>query len=306
MKKIFFIFFSVLFIFINISLFAASDRKDVKIYDCFPFFDELDILEIRLNELYDVVDYFVIVENELTFSGKLKPLFFEQNKQRFSKFLDKIIHVRGPKINFAFSPWVRENAQRNDILLGLRNAKDSDIILVSDVDEIINSKKINEIKMMLSLNQDPIRLSMKMYRFFLNRQDTELNHWCLPYAITMKTLKTKKKYAPQYFRTIYEYKNILNDAGWHFTSHGWTKKYIYKLESWAHQERNVKRNKEPKNILLDARHCCLVEIDNTYPKYITQNIEYFKKINFIDDNLPIEENIKLFDIRQKMIEDQKN
>ena len=62
-----------------------------KIYDCFNFFNELDILEMRLNILYDYVDYFVIVESSVTHTGLEKEYIFEKNKERFSKFVDKII-----------------------------------------------------------------------------------------------------------------------------------------------------------------------------------------------------------------------
>ena len=54
-----------------------------KIYDCFNFFNELDLLEIRLNTLYDIVDYFVIIESNLTHSGEVKPFYYEDNKSRF-------------------------------------------------------------------------------------------------------------------------------------------------------------------------------------------------------------------------------
>ena len=64
----------------------------MKIYDCFNFFNELDLLEIRLNTLKDSVDYFVIVESNVTHSGQFKPLYYEENKERFKSFEDKIIH----------------------------------------------------------------------------------------------------------------------------------------------------------------------------------------------------------------------
>jgi len=62
-----------------------------KIYDTFLFFNELDLLEIRLTMLYPHVDYFVISECDYTFSGKQKPFYFDENKEKFSKFMDKII-----------------------------------------------------------------------------------------------------------------------------------------------------------------------------------------------------------------------
>lgn len=64
-----------------------------RIYDCFTFFNELDLLELRLNELASVVDYFVIAEATHTFTGKPKPLHFKENAARFEAFLPRIIHI---------------------------------------------------------------------------------------------------------------------------------------------------------------------------------------------------------------------
>ena len=89
------------------------------IIDCFPFFNELDLLEIRLNVLNDVVDKFVLVEASKTQSLIDKPFYFEENKDRYSKFLDKIIHVKitdYPKKD----GWAMENYQRNCIVKGLQ------------------------------------------------------------------------------------------------------------------------------------------------------------------------------------------
>ena len=65
----------------------------MKIIDCFTFYNELDMLEFRLTELNDVVDYFVLVECIKTHVNNDKELFFENNKKRYSKFLHKIIHI---------------------------------------------------------------------------------------------------------------------------------------------------------------------------------------------------------------------
>jgi len=116
----------------------------MKIYDCFTFFNELDLLEIRLNELNEVVDYFVIVEANKTQTGKDKEYYFEKSKSRFKRFEEKIIHLKinmPPTKNF----WVMENYQRDCILKGLKNCKDEDIILISDLDEIPNKNKIKNI-----------------------------------------------------------------------------------------------------------------------------------------------------------------
>ena len=94
------------------------------IYDCFTFFNELDLLEIRLNVLNGCVDKFVLVEMGKTHTGKDKPLVFEQNKERFSIFKDKIIHIivdDYPELEKSESDgygnkWLLENYQRDAIM----------------------------------------------------------------------------------------------------------------------------------------------------------------------------------------------
>jgi beta-1,4-mannosyl-glycoprotein beta-1,4-N-acetylglucosaminyltransferase len=128
----------------------------MKIFDCFTFFNELDLLEIRLTELYDVVDYFVIIEADKTQTGKPKEYYFEKNKTRFIRYKDKIIHfkINMPETN---NFWIMENYQRNQILRGLINCKKNDIILISDLDEIPNPKQFNEIKLLLNKQITPFQ-----------------------------------------------------------------------------------------------------------------------------------------------------
>lgn len=115
-------------------------------YDCFPFFNELDILEIRLNTLDKHVDKFVLVEASKTQSLLDKPYFFEENKARYSKFLNKIIHVKVSD-NPDLPGWVMENHQRNCITRGLVDCNGEDTILISDVDEIPNLNDIDMSKL---------------------------------------------------------------------------------------------------------------------------------------------------------------
>ena len=114
------------------------------IYDCFPFYNELDVLELRLHQHAPFVDKFVIVEATQTFQGKPKRMFFEENKQRYAAFLDRIIHVQFefPKV-FDKSYlrineiWARDFYQRDQISRGLGEAQPDDLIIVSDVDEML-------------------------------------------------------------------------------------------------------------------------------------------------------------------------
>src|SRR5712692_10307059 len=106
------------------------------IYDCFPFFNELDLLEIRLSELAGVVDRFVLVESTRTHTNQPKPLYYHENRTRYSQFSSKIVHIVVEDMPGGENAWVRENHQRNCIIRGLSGCGDDDTILVSDVDEI--------------------------------------------------------------------------------------------------------------------------------------------------------------------------
>jgi hypothetical protein len=106
------------------------------IYDCFPFFNELDLLEIRLMELDPVVDRFVLAEAPVTHAGREKPLFFAENAKRFAKWRRKIVHVVVDDMPTGSDPWERENHQRNAIVRGLAKAVPNDGVIISDADEI--------------------------------------------------------------------------------------------------------------------------------------------------------------------------
>ena len=130
---------------------SAGDDKPsplvVMLYDCFTFYNELDLLEVRLHEHNAAVDRFVLVEARQTFQGVPKDLVFEKNKQRFAPFLDKIIHViidfpEHIALNYyknSNAAWNREFFQRDAMAQGLAAAQPNDLIMVSDVDEIVRS-----------------------------------------------------------------------------------------------------------------------------------------------------------------------
>ena len=104
------------------------------IYDCFSYWDEDLLLELRLNILDKIVDHFVIVEGNKTWQNNSKELKFDIKK--FQKFRNKIIYIPVTDLPEGQDPYLRENYQRNSILRGIKNAKNDDIILISDLDEI--------------------------------------------------------------------------------------------------------------------------------------------------------------------------
>lgn len=125
------------------------------VVDSFIFFNEFDLLEVRLHELYPVVDKFILVESTHTHSGIEKPLYFKENKERYSTYSDKIIHViyDAEEVSKDGNPientraWVNEKGQRKEIYHHIDFMSEDDILLVSDLDEIPNRKSILSLKL---------------------------------------------------------------------------------------------------------------------------------------------------------------
>ena len=116
----------------------------MKIYDCFSYWDEDLLLDLRLNVLNNFIDYFVIVEGNKTWQNNFKKLRFDINK--FSKFKKKIIYIPVTDMPDGDNPYLRENFQRNCISRGLKNSSKDDLIIISDLDEIPNPEAINDFK----------------------------------------------------------------------------------------------------------------------------------------------------------------
>lgn len=166
------------------------------IYDCFLYYDEDMLLDIRLHTLANVVDKFVIVESKFTFTGRPKPLNF--NIEKFKAFADKIIYVvndteptklPGTKYSpdYEVDPWEVEANHRNSIMQGLVDAKPDDIIIVSDVDEIFKPeaiKKINPRHLCTTIHQDFYNYQFNMQVF---NKDGSPRKCTLPRAKHTKT-----------------------------------------------------------------------------------------------------------------------
>ena len=230
----------------------------MKIFDCFMYFDEEVVLDVRLNTLNEFVDYFVIVESKFTHKGDPRNLKF--NHKKFEKFKDKIIYIvyeQEPKeieiINsndseneksrkYIFNAIYRENGQRNHIEKGLELANQNVIILISDVDEIPNLLDVNLNK----INEKIILFKQDMFYYKFNLY--------LPNLIWTGTKGCRKKNMinPQWLRNVKDrkypfyridtifsknkYKSIkcINTGGWHFTNIKTAKEIEHKLKSYLH------------------------------------------------------------------------
>lgn len=191
------------------------------VFDCFTFLNEFDLLELRLNILDPFVDYFVLVESHQTFLGNPKPLYFEENKERFAKWQDKIIHLVQPDGEtsnpFERHWWCYELQEK--YLMSHGNPED--IAMCSDLDEIWNPEILN-------INDDLIH-STKMlnYCYYLNYRSSE--DWT-------GTLMTKIKNIYEGYQKTYRSvkPNLIENGGWHFTNMGGFDQIMKKITSYDH------------------------------------------------------------------------
>jgi beta-1,4-mannosyl-glycoprotein beta-1,4-N-acetylglucosaminyltransferase len=202
----------------------------MKIYDCFMFMNELELLELRLMTLYYTVDYFVLIEAGNTHSCTPKPFYFEENREMFSKYLDKIIYLKIEKLPYTDS-WMNENYNREMLINGIGDADPNDYIMVSDVDEIPNpivlKKAIND-------NLDFFILQQKLYYYFVNCMQTQL--WSGP--VVMKRKNVKSTQAMRKMRGSQH--NLLKNGGWHYSYLGGIDKIKLKMASYAESIDNNK------------------------------------------------------------------
>ena len=265
----------------------------MKIYDCFMYFDEDTVLDVRLNTLNDYVDYFVIVESKFTHRGDQRKLKF--NLQKFEKFKNKIIYliyeklpsqIEEIKVNdqhnelsrkYIWNAYYRENGQRNYIINGLAGAEKNDIILISDVDEIpkLSNINFNEIKEKIIL----FKQDMFYYKFNLR----------LPNLIWTGTKACRKKdlINPQWLRNIKDRKypffridtlfskmkyrsiKIIDEGGWHFTNIKTSKEIEHKLKSYLHHrefDENPLSVNEIDEIIKNKRVIYNLNVDKTVNK----------------------------------------
>ena len=184
-----------------------------KIVDVFRFFDELMLLQLKLEEMAPWVDRFLILEAPVTFTGGPKPLLYEQNKAAFAPFADKIVHHLVDFPDWADSPWAREFYQRDAALETLsRFCGPEDLVFVSDADEIVDRTVIE------SFQGEYAALGMPVFRYFFNLRLTYRGQATYGAVCRAKYFdRIGLSQARIAFRTYSRWEK-LPDAGWHFTS----------------------------------------------------------------------------------------
>lgn len=258
------------------------------IIDCFSFYNELELLEIRLEELKEVVDWFVLVEAAETFSGKPKPLVFEANRERFQEY--NIVHIKIDKFPATLlSSWQREWYTRDAIMQGLLALElaPSDVIILSDVNEIPRAAAVASCTLALTSRAvDCFVFHHTLSYYYVNCQTTETlqeTRMTLYQNLTgMQALRCQ------------DGKHIF-DGGWHFSYMGGAERIRDKIGATSHTELDLPRF----NSIAHIEQCLatgadlfgrnirfsLVPLDSRFPQFLMANRTRFASL-IAPDSLP--------------------
>jgi len=212
------------------------------IIDCFPYFNEREILELRVSVLSDYVDGFLIADANRTHRGEEKPFTCVETIRELGLNEDKIqvLHVELPSSEEVVDPWIRERAQRDALGVGLHMLPDDTFFICSDCDEIANPAKLEEAtKAVLDFPEKIVRLSMSMHYGRADRQlqspSGEMFNWRCGVVNTVKALKEFGTLSSMRAATDNHFIGD-RDAGWHLSWMGDAHRRKAKLKSFAHFE----------------------------------------------------------------------
>lgn len=200
-----------------------------KVVDAFMFYNELEMLKYRLTVMDPYVDQFVICECPVSFTGKTKPLYFQENKHLFEQWLHKIKYItwEGYRIKDA---WYNENTQRNYLLKGLQELDPNDIVIISDVDEIIDPRVLKDVDAVLGF-RPIIALSMDLYYYDIEHKLDD--RWT---CARIARYGFVRNVTPHMCRNTTRVDPVVQDAGWHLSYFGNEKFIINKTKNYAHTE----------------------------------------------------------------------
>ncbi len=265
----------------------------MKIFDCFQYFNEEHIADLRFNILNEFVDLFVIVESTVNHQGRPKKLHFDISK--YKKFKNKINYIvvddtpENIKKPHKGGESLVEQHQRNSIMKGLKKCGDNDLVILSDVDEIPDLNKLNE----FDKNKYAV-FSQKMFMYKLNLLNLRESNWhgskiCLKKKFKSPQWLRNLKFKKYPFWRIDKTRNlqIIKNGGWHFAYLQSPENISKKIKSFAHGEFNTDYTSNEENIKLKIEKeedifnrgykIKKIEIDSSFPEYILKNKEELKE-----------------------------
>ena len=275
------------------------------VYDCIPFFNELDILNLRLHIMDPYVDRFVIEEATMTFSGEPKELCFEKNKEMFREFLPKITYVVVRDTPVKAITHERDYFQKNRLIEGLKDATPQDVIIFGDADEIPNPVTLQK----LIAEFDPAKvyhLAQRNFYGFLNMEEKsgslmsitgdfpdipkEKRLWLGTKVFSISSIPKEGMVRMRDLIPVTDPRSVrVADGGWHFGYMGGyhetnaAKRIGVKVKAAAHQEyndREILAETMDRLILgqdIFGRNAQFrrVEIDDTYPEYLREHLQEY-------------------------------
>jgi hypothetical protein len=251
----------------------------MKTYDCFTFFNELDVLEIRLQEMWNTTDYFVIAEANLSHSGKPKEYILLDNWERFKPYADKIRRIQVDDFPETPDSWVREKFQRRSLDRGLADRSPEDIIIVSDLDEVPRADIVDMIKTDEN-DWDKYILCIPMFQYQLNFmkfiERSKQRNIMLTRGRAFTNAQQEREFTfpwnPRPKDTV-----EVDHGGWHWSYFGDDNNAITKIQNFAHTETDT-----PEMI---ARHNIAWMIENKYGHHGPNQPERFETV-VLDDYFP--------------------
>jgi beta-1,4-mannosyl-glycoprotein beta-1,4-N-acetylglucosaminyltransferase len=279
-----------------------------KVFDCFTFFNELDLLEIRLHEHEPIVDRFVLAEATRTHTGHPKPLYFQENRGRFAPFLDRITHIVVDDLPLGGTSEDdnirRENFQRNALARGLDGAGPNDHVMVSDVDEIVRADAIERALRPRGRVPTAHLFELRWFYYFLNYEKprrwlengprmVSMTRYSTPQALrdihppddNRRWFRRLRWMRRNYGRTM-DF-TVHRDAGWHFSYMGGIDAVSQKLTSYMHVHPDVltHRSHIVRSVAAgrsydpaDPDVLELRTIDESFPGYLRWNLQRFRHL----------------------------
>jgi hypothetical protein len=265
----------------------------MRIFDCFTFYNEFDILELRLAELWDTVDYFVISEANTTHQNNPKPFYLKDNWDRIKKYESKIRHVMLDDMPMDPDTWVNERHQRRELRRGLTDLQPDDIVIVSDCDEIPRPAAIEAIKEDTN-NYDRYILAIPLNYFKLNFM--MIHPVCKQNNIAV--VRGRAFTDPQKAREFTFHRGdlplhyadndfcVIEHGGWHFTYFGHTEFAKNKLLNFAHSESRNLADAVDVDYMVANKVGLLgfnyherfeyIQVDDYFPQTVVNNLEKYK------------------------------
>lgn len=271
----------------------------MKVFDCFMFFNELDLIEIRFQELWDVVDYFVISEADVTHSNIPKPFYFKENWDRFKPYHEKIRLLSHSQMPNDSDPMIRDRHQRWLLKDGLKDLTDQDLVITSDLDEIPRAQVIELIKNNQAQYYDRYILKHPLFKYKLNFIKIEPIVAHSNIIVTRANVFTNNQQEREYtfpWNSKPNNTHFVDHGGWSWSYYGDDEHCLTKIRSFAHapatnipaltENHSVDWFVKNKNFLYGDK-CEYVILDDYFPKCITDNLDKYHHMIVPDAELTV-------------------